>query len=74
MKDGITRWNGLPLKCNILPDLPIPFSPVHKHRKFSAVRGVTSAYNVISILPLGDPPIVMSKNTIGLLMMMLEVR
>ena len=43
MNFGITLWNSLPLKCNILPDLPTPFSPVHKQRKFSAVNGTTSA-------------------------------
>jgi len=30
----VPRWNDDPLKCNIFPDLPIPFSPVHRHRKF----------------------------------------
>jgi len=68
MNPGITRWKGLPLKCIILPDLPTPFSPVHKHLKFSAVSGTTSARNSISIRPLADPPMVMSKNTTGLLL------
>lgn len=43
MKSLITRWKAEPLKWRGLPDLPIPFSPVHRHRKFSAVRGTTSA-------------------------------
>lgn len=62
---GITRWNELPLKCKFFPDRPINFSPVHKHRKFSAVLGTTSALNSISIRPFGLPPIVISKNTTG---------
>ena len=33
--------------------------------KFSAVLGTTSARSSISILPFGDPPIVISKNTTG---------
>lgn len=45
---------------------PIPLSPVHKHRKFSAVFGTTSARNSISIRPLEEPPMVMSKKTTGL--------
>lgn len=28
---GITLWNELPLKCNIFPLLPTPFSPVQRH-------------------------------------------
>ena len=43
MKSGITRWKADPLKCRGFPDLPVPFSPVQRHRKFSAVRGTTSA-------------------------------
>ena len=45
---------------------PTPFSPVHKHLKFSAVFGTMSARNSISIRPLDEPPIVMSKKTTGL--------
>lgn len=38
------RWNGQPLKCSGFPVLlPIPFSPVQRARKFSAVLGTTSA-------------------------------
>lgn len=65
MNPGITRWNELPLKWRSLPDRPNPFSPVHKHRKFSTVLGTMSALSSISILPFGEPPIVMSKNTTG---------
>lgn len=43
MKSGITRWKDDPLKCRGFPDLPMPLSPVQRHRKFSAVRGTTSA-------------------------------
>ena len=42
MKSLITRWNEEPLKCRGFPDLPVPFSPVQRHRKFSAVLGTTS--------------------------------
>ena len=63
MKSGITRWKLVPLKCRGLPLLPAPFSPVQRQRKFSAVRGTTSARRVISIRPVGRPPILMSKNT-----------
>ena len=62
---GITLWNALPLKWRILPDRPTPFSPVHKQRKFSAVKGMISARSSISMRPLEDPPILMSKNTTG---------
>lgn len=41
---------------------------MHKHLKFSDVNGTTSALNSISIRPLADPPMVMSKNTTGLLL------
>ena len=34
MKPGITRWNGDPLKWRGFPKLPMPFSPVHRQRKF----------------------------------------
>ena len=40
----------LPLKCSFLPDLPVPRSPVHRHLKFSAVLGTTSASRPITIL------------------------
>ena len=65
MKPGMTRWNPDPLKCSGLPDCPIPFSPVHKHLKFSTVLGTVSAYSSNTILPAGAPPMVMSKNTFG---------
>ena len=44
------RCMMLPLKCSFLPDLPMPRSPVHRHLKFSAVFGTTSASNAIIIL------------------------
>mmetsp|Transcript_21393 Transcript_21393/g.31562 ORF Transcript_21393/g.31562 Transcript_21393/m.31562 type:complete len:115 (+) Transcript_21393:879-1223(+) len=47
------------------PHRPVPRSPVQRQRKLSAVRGTTSARNSISMRPLGDPPMVMSKNTTG---------
>jgi len=68
MKPGITRWKADPLKWSGFPDLPTPFSPVQRARKFSAVFGTTSALNSITILPAGAPPIVMSKNTLGFAM------
>ena len=42
MKSLITRWNDEPLKWRGFPDRPVPFSPVQRHRKFSAVLGTTS--------------------------------
>lgn len=65
MNPGMTRWKADPLKWSSLPDRPIPFSPVHKQRKFSAVFGTTSARNSISMRPLRDPPMEMSKKTTG---------
>lgn len=66
MNFGITLWNALPLKCKIFPDRgPTPLSPVQRQRKFSAVSGTTSARNSISMRPLGEPPMVMSKKTTG---------
>ena len=50
MKSGMQRCMVLPLKCSFLPDLPRPRSPVHKHLKFSAVLGTTSASRPITIL------------------------
>ena len=49
--------------------LPTPFSPVHNARKFSAVLGTTSERSSISMRPFGEPPMVMSKNTTGLSLM-----
>jgi len=34
MNCGITRWKVEPLKCSGLPERPVPFSPVHRQRKF----------------------------------------
>merc|ERR1719245_811089 len=65
INSGITRWKALPLKWSGLPDFPVPFSPVHKQRKFSAVFGATSALSSITILPAAAPPMVMSKKTLG---------
>ncbi len=46
------RWNGQPLKCIGFPVLlPIPFSPVQRARKFSAVLGTTSAKSSNTIRP-----------------------
>jgi hypothetical protein len=44
---------SVPLECRGFPEEPVPFSPVHRQRKFSAVRGVTSAARVISMRPRG---------------------
>ncbi len=33
----LTLWNGQPLKWRGFPDFPLPASPVHSCRKFSAV-------------------------------------
>ncbi len=60
MKSGITRWKADPLKWRGLPDLPTPFSPVHKQRKFSAVFGATSVRSSMVMRPAGLPPMVMS--------------
>ena len=40
-------------------------SPVHSWRKFSHVRGVTSAFSSISMVPMLPPPTLMSKKTTG---------
>ena len=48
-------WNGHPLKCSGFPvDLPVPFSPVQRARKFSAVLGVMSANSSKTIRPAVD--------------------
>jgi hypothetical protein len=39
-----------------LPERPAPFSPVHRARKFSAVRGATSARSSITMRPSGVVP------------------
>ena len=58
IKSGITRWKGEPL-------YPNPFSPVHKHLKFSAVFGTTSDLSSITTLPNCSPLADMSKYTLG---------
>ena len=40
-------------------------APVHSARKFSAVRGTTSANSSNSMRPSGAPSAVTSKNTVG---------
>lgn len=54
--DGcLLLWNGHPLKCRGFPvDVPVPFSPVHSARKFSAVLGVISANSSKTIRPATD--------------------
>jgi len=51
MKLIIPRWNDDPLKCSGFPDKPMPFSPVQRARKFSAVLGTTLLNNSITIRP-----------------------
>lgn len=65
MNPGMIRWKVEPLQCSGFPLRPVPFSPLQRARKFSAVRGVMSAQSSITIRPAGDPPIAMSKNTLG---------
>src|SRR5437867_12633196 len=67
MKLGMIRWNDEPLKCRGLPLLPLPFSPVHRARKFSAVFGQVSANSSMTIRPAGLLSIEMSKKTWGFL-------
>ena len=38
----MTRWKAEPLKWSGLPDLPMPFSPVQRQRKFYAFAGESS--------------------------------
>eukprot|EP00929_Paragymnodinium_shiwhaense_P103025 TRINITY_DN662_c1_g1_i1.p2 TRINITY_DN662_c1_g1~~TRINITY_DN662_c1_g1_i1.p2 ORF type:complete len:102 (-),score=17.35 TRINITY_DN662_c1_g1_i1:25-330(-) len=64
MKLLITRWKALPLKCRGLPERPMPFSPVHKARKFSAVFGTTSSLSSMTMRPAPAPPMLMSKYTL----------
>lgn len=56
MNWGMTRWKVDPLKCRGLPERPVPFSPVHRQRKFSAVLGATSARSSITMRPSGVLP------------------
>ena len=58
MNAGMIRWNLLSL-------YPIPFSPVHKARKFSTVLGTTSPYKSKVIRPAFSEPICTSKYTEG---------
>lgn len=39
MKSGMTRWKVEPLKWRGLPLRPVPFSPVHRQRKFCSTPG-----------------------------------
>ena len=39
MNCEITRWKAEPLKCRGLPLPPMPFSPVHRARKFCGTEG-----------------------------------
>lgn len=52
-----TRWNLLPLYPCGLP-LEFLLSPVQNCRKFSAVRGVTSAKSSILMRPSGSPVVI----------------
>jgi hypothetical protein len=44
-------WNCDPFKCNGNPDKPIPFSPVQRALKFSAVLGTVLLNSSMMILP-----------------------
>lgn len=63
IKLGMIRWKIEFLKCNGLPACPVPFSPVHKARKFSAVFGTAFPNNPMTIRPpaSADPSISTSK-------------
>jgi hypothetical protein len=65
INSGITLWNSDPFKWIGFPLFPIPFSPVHRHLKFSLVIGTISANNSISILSYLRSPINKSKYTFG---------
>ena len=56
MMASIAKWVK-PLKVNGFPDLPTPFSPVHRHLKFSAVsaRLARDEYRTFR-LHLQNPP------------------
>jgi len=47
----IPLWNDDPFKCSGFPDKPLPFSPVQRALKFSAVLGTTLLNNSITIRP-----------------------
>jgi len=66
MKSGSTRWNLLPQNQRGMPSWPNPFSPVHKQRKFSHVRGQSGAKSSISMRPTLFPAMLMSSQTCGL--------
>ena len=51
----------------------LTFSPVHSALKFSAVLGTTSLLNSITIFPIGEPPAVISKNTLGQDMFQIDI-
>lgn len=55
------------MKCKGFPDFILPFSPVHKQRKFSAVFGALSEKSSMVIRPIACPLMEMSKNTLGFL-------
>ena len=58
------RWKELPSKWSGLPDLPMPFSPVHKARKFSTVFGTVSPKRPNTIRPPSPFSIWTSKKTL----------
>ena len=60
MNPGMIRWK-------VEFRNPNPFSPLHRHRKFSTVRGTTSARSSMMMRPTADLPILMSKYTWGFL-------
>jgi hypothetical protein len=47
------RWKLEPLYVSSLPDLPMPFSPVHSARKFSTVLGTVLPNRPITMRPAG---------------------
>ena len=51
----------------------LTFSPVHSALKFSAVLGTTSLLNSITIFPIGEPPAVISKKTLGQDMFQIDI-
>lgn len=67
LKSGMILWNLDPLKCNGFPDLPFPFSPVQRARKFSTVRGTTFLLrkNNGSSLNIGNQLVELDLNATG---------
>ena len=51
MNCEITRWKAEPLKCRGLPLPPMPFSPVHRARKFCGAekRGAQSGNSSLAL-------------------------